>query len=434
MDSSSKLDALAMEANLAAEVVAALKSRGYDTPASLWYSVKNPDDQENMIWELLVGVENLAENLDARNWSSSPDAGRLRRFIAGCGQVINRESAPEAGGTIVPSIGASLEPSFRRLDRDAIRAQRDTFLASYPGELLNGDNTPGVTFRSKVFNMLKSDQELVYLPPRKCTSQNQEEKARESRSRASDPLSMLARAWNEEDPESPENEQVSGLFGLNQWLELRRNCFVLTGHCHLASWKRLDAKLMEAYCRKVPESSGLRRPNFEEFLDADKTLFLRVFELVNEKGWSLDEALHEFSTSRPDIDNLLQARLKPTPQQFPHAPGAKGVRKTIGKGQYEGYEHLDHGKKGKAKGKGKKGKKDGKVKGKGGKQQKALGDLAQGGDQLAREDAQGNGICTRFNLGNCTRADTCKFKHVCAKWVNGAACGKAHPATKCTRS
>ena len=217
MDSVSKFDALAIDANLAAEVGAAGKTRGYDTPASLWFSVKNPDDQENLIWELLVGVEHLADHLNDFNWSSSPEAGRLRRFISGCGQVTNRESAPEAGGTIVPSMGASLtEPSIRRLDRDAIRAQRDTFLASYPGELLNGDNTPGVTFRSKVFNMLKSDQELAYLPLRKCTSQNQEDKARETRSRASDPLSLLARAWNDEDPESPENELASGLYGLNQ--------------------------------------------------------------------------------------------------------------------------------------------------------------------------------------------------------------------------
>ena len=280
--------------------------------------------------------------------------------------------------------------------------------------------------------MLKSDQELVYLPLRKCTSQNQEEKARESRSRASDPLSVLARAWNEEDPESPENELASGLFGLNQLLELRRNTFVLTGHCHLASWKRLDAKLLEAYCKNVPETSGPRRPNFDEFLEADKTLFLRVFELVNEKNWSLDEALHEFSTSRPDVDNLLQARLKPATPQFVQGQGGKGVKKTIGKEQNEWYPSQDYGKKGKAKGKGKKGKKDkGKAKGKG-KQQLALADH-QGGDQLAREDSQGNGICTRFNLGTCTREAACKFKHVCAKYVNGSVCGKAHSATKCTR-
>ena len=83
----------------------------------------------------------------------------------------------------------------------------------------------------------------------------------------------------------------------------------------------MDAKLLEAYCRKVPETSGLRRPSFEEFLEADKTLFHRVFELVNEKGWSLDEALHEFSTSRPDVDNLLQVRLKPAPPQFVQGQG-----------------------------------------------------------------------------------------------------------------
>ena len=82
----------------------------------------------------------------------------------------------------------------------------------------------------------------------------------------------------------------------------------------------------------------------------------------------------------------------------------------------------EHGKKGKDKVKGK------------GRQQLALVDQSQGGGQLAREDNQGNGICTRFNLGNCNRADNCKFNHVCAKYVRGSVCGKARTANKCTRS
>jgi hypothetical protein len=114
--------------------------------------------------------------------------------------------------------------------------------------------------------------------------------------------------------------------------------------------------------------------------------------------------------------------------------GEKGVKKTIGKEQNDWYQNQDYGKNAKTKGKGKNGEKGkGKAKGKG-KHQLALGDQPQGGDQLAREDNQGNGICTRFNLGSCNRAYSCKFKHACAKYVNGSVCGKAHPANKCTRS
>ena len=40
--------------------------------------------------------------------------------------------------------------------------------------------------------MLKADQELAYLPLRKCTSRNQEDTARETRSRASDPIIIIA--------------------------------------------------------------------------------------------------------------------------------------------------------------------------------------------------------------------------------------------------
>lgn len=93
-------------------------------------------DQENLIWELLVDTEALAPHLSDHNGSSSPEAGRLRRLIAGCGQVTPRETAAEGPGTMVPSLGASLYLPIKKLDRDTMRAQRETFLALYPGNLL----------------------------------------------------------------------------------------------------------------------------------------------------------------------------------------------------------------------------------------------------------------------------------------------------------
>ena len=271
--------------------------------------------------------------------------------------------------------------------------------------------------------MTKTDKELTYVPLRKCTSQHEEDLARETRSRASDPLSILARAYADEDPERPDHEQSSSLYALTRLFELRRNCFVMTGHCHLTSWKRLDLRVIEVYTKKVSDTSGLRRPNFEELLEADKTLFTRIFELVNDRSWTLDEALHEFAVNRQDIDHLLQPRVRtfaahPQQQPWPHDQRGSANRKVA-------KDHVkDQSQKwGKQqKGKGGKGGKDKGSKGKG-----------KGGKDKGGKDSSGAEICRRFNQGTCTNTE-CKYKHVCSKVLSsGYTCGKQHPAINCTR-
>ena len=118
---------------------------------------------------------------------------------------------------------------------------------------------------------------------------------------------------------------------------------------HLASLKSYSSKFISHLTTRRDAESGLRVPSMVEAQHADQKIQQLVAELVVERSWSLDQALHEVTNIRPDLAVLLQPRPKaaklPTWNPDRSSP-AKG--KSYDKG---------FGKKGKDKGRGKGGKK-----------------------------------------------------------------------------
>ena len=140
---------------------------------------------------------------------------------------------------------------------------------------------------------------------------------------------------------------------------------------------------------------------------ADQKIQQIIAELVVEKSWSLDQALHEVTRIRADLAVLLQPRpkiVKPQPW------GADRPNPQKGKTYEKGY-----GKKGKDKGKNKDGKK--------GK-----------GKNTWVTEVQVNGVwkplCLKYQLGQCNYPD-CKYLHQCAfPRPDGTACGAKHSASE----
>ena len=170
-------------------------------------------------------------------------------------------------------------------------------------------------------------------------------------------------------------------------------CFSLCGAAHLASLRQLDNKFLGLYTVTLNPELGLRSPTVVEAREADRILWVRVFSLIDDQEWSFEQALHELTAVRGDLDVLLQPRPmggKGGQRQQPSRStnnrnlkgGTKGVIKTFGK----------------PKGGGKKGKK-----------------------------GQGNGVgvSDKFNDGKCKLGYRCRLSHECR------ICGGNHPAIKC---
>ena len=128
--------------------------------------------------------------------------------------------------------------------------------------------------------------------------------------------------------------------------------------------------------------------------------------LLHSTGWSLDDALHEMTSVRSDVGNLLQLRARPPPppqKPPPCIPGQKGSGKSKGKDKgQKGKQSTQPGKR--------------KTPGDGTAQEIKTSDLVQ---------QHGNKtFCIRFNKGHCRNAQ-CKYLHACAfKLPNGEPCGK----------
>ena len=103
----------------------------------------------------------------------------------------------------------------------------------------------------------------------------------------------------------------AGPWRINQILQIRSNAFALCGGCHLASHKTFDAKLLACYTQQYATDSGLRSPNLTELMSADRHLMGKIYQIVKEENWNLDDALHEYTSVRHDMVAVLQPSPRP---------------------------------------------------------------------------------------------------------------------------
>ena len=129
----------------------------------------------------------------------------------------------------------------------------------------------------------------------------------------------------EDVPQIDEASLSAGPWRINQILQIRSNACALCGGCHLASHKTFDAKLLACYTQQYATDSGLRSPNLTELMSADRHLMGKIYQIVKEENWNLDDALHEYTSVRHDMVAVLQPRPRPS-SAAAQTKGGKGQR------------------------------------------------------------------------------------------------------------
>ena len=130
---------------------------------------------------------------------------------------------------------------------------------------------------------------------------------------------LIQMCW-EDVPEIDEASFSAGPSRINHILQIRSNAFAHCGGCHLAAHKTFDSKLLACYAQPYAADSGLRPANLTELVSADRLLMEKIYLLVSEEHWNLDDALHKYSNVRHDMVAMLQ----PRPRQSPSAAPVKG--------------------------------------------------------------------------------------------------------------
>ena len=97
-------------------------------------------------------------------------------------------------------------------------------------------------------------------------------------------------------------------------LDLLAFAFCILEVGHLASFRAYNKLFIKLAFQKPPAESGLRCPNVTEMQSADKEAWKSICDLTN-KGWSMDDSLHEIVQVRCILQTHLQPRVfvhKPT--------------------------------------------------------------------------------------------------------------------------
>ena len=186
--------------------------------------------------------------------------------------------------------------------------------------------------------------------------------------------------------------------------------------------QNFDKKFLIYYTKRYPEKAGLRAPNLDETMEADKLLLEEVCHLVNDQEWSLDGALHEMTAVRSDMATLMAARPK-APK-----PPANNYHPYLGKGQ--GHQKGRATAKGSGKPAAKGSNRGGSLGGNRGGQPRQRPRLSDQWDPAWAKTIKVNGhdtdVCMRYHLTSC-HSPSCGYAHRCPiKKSNGQICGASH--------
>ena len=300
--------------------------------------------------------------------------------------------------------GGWTETFAPKLSSTTIVALKKQFVLNYPSEVLTPETSPSTRLLSQAFHNKKMN-EVKWIPWKYRLSVSKSEDISAGRSSKVPRIESLGlHNILVDDPPAVEISNTSmGINAVRMMFDLHNAALALVESAHLAVLRAYSIKFISHLTQKLDQETGLRNPTILEAQSADKLIWATISELVAERGWSLDQAIHELTHVRSDLATLLQAR-----PRLPRAPQPTLQIKGSGKSQLE------------VKGGGKKGK--GGKSAKGGKGQKWVTEMMVNGQKKQ--------LCMRFQTGSCTFPD-CKFLHACAMPLgDGTACGQAHSASQ----
>ena len=213
------------------------------------------------------------------------------------------------GGTATSDASASASTwaeSFPpKLDTAVIEQMKAKFLASYPSELLNHDTMPSTRLLSLTHHQLSKKQwswipwkyRLTLAKSDEITSQRQ----------AKMPKLEVATLHSLLVDEPPSIDISNAGFGVNavrNLLAVHDTAVAMCGGAHLANLKAYSAKFLSFLTQRVDPDTMLRCASITEAQAADRQIWASISDLMSERGWDMDNCLHEFTHIRHDLPGL----------------------------------------------------------------------------------------------------------------------------------
>ena len=318
----------------------------------------------------------------------------------------SQPAAPVEATTPAASWSETFPP---KLTGEVVTALKQKFKQNYPAEILLPETMPSLRLLSLMHHQ-KTKNEFRWVPWKFRLSQAKSEEITAGKT------TRLAKAEGlhlhslllDSPPELQVENGSMGMHALRQTFETFSYAMAMLELAHLATMKQYYMRFITLMTTRMDAETGLRNPTILEAQSADKTLMNIACELVAEQKWCFDDAIHEITFIRAEINTLLQPRPKLPKQTFQRleSNNSKGANKGNRTGPY-------------TKGKGSKG--SGKSAGKAPGKVSWVTELTVNGNKKQ--------LCMRYQSGKCDMGSACRFHHGCAYPLpSGEACGKAHGA------
>ncbi|CAE7241440.1 unnamed protein product, partial [Symbiodinium sp. CCMP2592] len=353
-----------------------------------------------------VNLEGLDAFMVAKGWS--PDADelpvlRLLRVQAHKICTLPSVASDSSASTLHSTWAETFPPKLSA--ETTLQLKRD-FEKAYLSEVLDDTNFPSARLLSLAYR-LKGTSDWKFISWKHRLSKQQEEDYNSARPR------KLARFENftdvlYDDVPSRNVAENMGLYGISNLLSTHSNALALADIAHLATLRSYERKFLKHLQARTDPT--LRPPNAQECEAADRRCWEVVGQLRQE-GWSVDDALHEFTDVRAELVALLAPRLAPF-------KGKKGDGK--GKELWKGQPHKGNGKATGRKGVAGAGK---------GKSTFTKGTHAFEWASKAKINGEQKVLCMAYSTKNGCTSPNCKFEHLCPVILeNGTICLQKHPA------
>ena len=242
-------------------------------------------------------------------------------------------SAPalQTGSALPTTPSTSWTETFAlKLDAATISALKSAFEISYPSESLEPEFMPSMRLFSHVHKMVAS-KDLAFVSWKFIMSVKLHEEHQSSRPAKKARLELTDLLLDQVPSRDIPASGTIGMFNLQQLLSLLSVSLAFCKAAPLQTLRTYERAFVRLAGTRFTADSGLRAPHVEELQSADRQVWYEVNALF-QKGWNLDDALHEVYNVRCLLPSLLQPRpaLLTHYSQPSHSKGL-GKSKSFGK-------------------------------------------------------------------------------------------------------
>ena len=216
----------------------------------------------------------------------------------------------EAPSPTAPATAGGWTETFApKLSFTTIVALKKQFLLNYPSEVLTPGTSPSTRLLSQAYHNKKTN-EIKWIPWKYRLSMAKSEDITSGRSAKVPRIESLGlhNILVDEPPAVEVSNSSMGINAVRTMFDLHNAALALVESAHLAVLRAYSIKFLSHLTQRLDQETGLRNPTILEAQSADKLIWGAISELVAEKGWSLDQAVHELTHVRSDLATLLQAR------------------------------------------------------------------------------------------------------------------------------